>query len=71
LYKKGLLDRRKEERAFVYVARHTRAEWESKRADTLISCLVEAAGSYDSAVLDDLERKIRLKRIELESKRKP
>src|SRR3954451_24516248 len=56
LYKKGLLDRRKEERAFFYAPRFTRAEWERKRAgellaaffagpqpsgDLLISCLVD------------------------------
>jgi predicted transcriptional regulator len=71
LFKKGLLDRRKEERAFLYVARYSRTEWDLKRADTLISCLVDSAGSQDSALLEDLENKIRLKRIELESRRKP
>jgi predicted transcriptional regulator len=71
LYKKGMLERRKEERAFLYLARLTRTEWELKRADTLISCLVEAAGPQDAALLDNLENRIRLKRIELESKGKP
>ena len=71
LYKKGLLDRRKEERAFYYLPRHSRNEWELKRADTLISCLVDAAGSHDAALLQDLEDKIRLKRIEVEGKKKP
>jgi predicted transcriptional regulator len=80
LYKKGLLDRRKEERAFLYAARLSRAEWERKRAgdflaaflrgpkpagDLLISCLVDAVGEQDAALLDELERRIRQKRREL------
>ncbi len=36
-----------------------------------LSCLVDAAGPQDAALLDKLENKIRMKRIELESKRKP
>jgi predicted transcriptional regulator len=71
LFKKGLLDRRKEDRAFFYLPRLTKTEWESKRADSLISCLVDAAGARDAAMLDDLENKIRLKRMELEGRRKP
>src|SRR5438270_77838 len=80
LYKKGLLDRRKEDRAFLYSPRFSRREWEQKRAgdfvsglladprqsnDVLISCLVEAVGDQDAALLDELERKIRAKRREL------
>jgi predicted transcriptional regulator len=71
LFKKGLLDRRKEDRAFYYSAQFSRNEWETKRADTLISCLVESAGSQDTALLEDLESRIRMKRIELEQQRKP
>lgn len=85
LYKKGLLARRKVERAFFYAPRHSRAEWEQKRAgdlvagflaaaepsrDLLISCLVEAVGQRDEALLDELERKIRLRRKELSGRRK-
>lgn len=81
LYKKGLLDRRKADRAFVYSPRLTRAEWEQNLAghlvsslladrerssDLLISCLVDAVGEQDEALLEDLERKIRRKRRELE-----
>lgn len=77
LYKKGLLERRKSQRAFYYATRFTRSEWEGKRAgdlvagflsshaperDLLISCLVEAVGNYDESLLDELERKIRLRR---------
>jgi predicted transcriptional regulator len=81
LYKKGLLDRRKVERAFVYAPKLTRQAWERKRAgdflaeflggpepssDLLISCLVDAVGEQDVALLDELERKIRRKRRELD-----
>jgi len=80
LYKKGLLERRKSERAFLYVPRYSRAEWEQKRAgafvagfltgprrsgELLVSCLVEAVSQQDEALLDELERKIRVKRREL------
>jgi predicted transcriptional regulator len=86
LYKKGLLDRRKEERAFVCAPRFTKAEWERKRAgdmlaaffagpkpsgDLLISCLVDLVGEQDGALLDELERRIQLKRRDLESGGKP
>jgi predicted transcriptional regulator len=80
LYKKGLLGRRKSERAFVYFHALSREEWEHKRAgdfvaglspELLISCLVEAVGQHDIALLDDLERMIRLKRKALDQKVKP
>jgi predicted transcriptional regulator len=84
LYKKGLLNRRKEDRAFFYSARFSRREWEEKRAgdfvaellagpqhsgELLISCLVDAVGHGDAALLDELEKKIRLKRRELERRK--
>ena len=80
LYKKGLLERRKWERAFLYSPRLSRQEWQQKRAgdflaaflsepqpsgELLISCLVDVVGQYDQSLLDELERKIRLKRKEL------
>jgi predicted transcriptional regulator len=74
LFKKGLLDRQKQDRAFIYVPRYSRRQWEQKRAgdfmagaprDLLVSCLVDAAGEQDVALLDELERHIRLKRKEL------
>lgn len=80
LFKKNLLVRRKWERAFLYAPRLTRQEWEQKRAgdfvagflassqasgDRLISSLVDAVGQYDTALLDELEKKIRSKRREL------
>ena len=80
LYKKGLLDRRKVERAFLYAPRFSRPEWERKRAgdfltsfpsgDLLISCLVDVVGEQDAALLDELERKIRKKRRELDRGRR-
>jgi len=80
LFKKGLLLRRKFDRAFLYSPRLSRIEWEHERAgnfvagflddpqpsrELLISCLVEAVGQYDEALLDELEKKIRVKRKEL------
>jgi predicted transcriptional regulator len=85
LYKKGLLERRKSDRAFLYSPKFTRREWEQKRAgdlvagvlsdprhssDVLICCLVDAVGEQDEALLDELERKIRAKRRELGKGRK-
>jgi len=85
LYKKGLLERRKSERAFLYSPRLSRRDWEQKRAgdflagflegplrkrELLISCLVEAVGRQDDALLDALERQIRAKRREMERGRK-
>jgi predicted transcriptional regulator len=83
LYKKGLLRRRKADRAFFYSPRWSRAEWEQKRAgefvegflaapetsgELLVSYLVDAVGRYDETLLDELERKIRSKRRELRRK---
>jgi predicted transcriptional regulator len=85
LYKKGLLNRRKSERAFFYSAQISRQQWEQKRAgdfvaaflagpqpagETLISCLVDAVGTQDEALLDALERKIKIKRKELSRREK-
>ncbi|HTS75715.1 MAG TPA: BlaI/MecI/CopY family transcriptional regulator [Bryobacteraceae bacterium] len=85
LYKKGLLDRRKFNRAFVYSPRMSRSQWEQELAgslvagllagphnssEVLISCLVDAVGQRDQAVLEELERRIREKRRELEQRNK-
>lgn len=76
LFKKGFLDRRKQDRAFVYSPRLSRKDWEKERAgelvagfagDVLISCFLDNVG-HDAALLDELERKIKMKRKEL---RKP
>ena len=80
LFKKGLLNRRMHERAFLYSARYSRAELEQRQAgslvsgllssahsspEALISCLVDAVGQYDESLLDELERRIAAKREEL------
>jgi predicted transcriptional regulator len=85
LYKKGWLERRKSERAYHYSARQSRQEWEHQAAanfvagylakphpagELLISCLVDAVGQQNEKLLDELEKKIRLKRKELDRREK-
>jgi predicted transcriptional regulator len=80
LFKKGLLARRREARAFIYSAQLSREEWERGRAgelvagflavpqprhDLLVSCLVDAVGRHDRELLADLEKKIRSARRKL------
>lgn len=80
LFKKGLLARHKSDRAFLYAPRVSREEWERRRAndfvegflagrqtsrEALLSCLMDAVGHYDEELLEDLEKRIRLKRKEL------
>ena len=80
LYKKGLLDRRMPERAFLYSARLSSQEWERRRAESilagflagphpsrelLLSSFLDAVGGHDAVLLDELEKKIRRKRREL------
>jgi predicted transcriptional regulator len=80
LFKKGLLDRHKSDRAFVYSPQLSRQEWDSRRAgnlvagflsgpnpsrELLLSCLLEAVGEHDAKLLDELEKKIRSRRKEL------
>jgi predicted transcriptional regulator len=75
LYKKGLLERRKEGRAFLYRPRYDRAEVEAMLARDAIDDLlreggrsdpaallvgfVEAVGERDAKMLDELERLVR------------
>jgi predicted transcriptional regulator len=83
LFKKGLLTRRKLNRAFRYAARLSRTEWSQRRTGEfvadfmsgtqqcgamLVSCLVDAVGQYDHTLLDELERKVRARRQELRRK---
>ena len=85
LYKKGLLDRRMPDRAFLYSARFSREQWDRRQAETvfagflagphpsrdlLLSSFLDAVGEHDSRLLDELEKKIRTKRKEL-SRRRP
>ena len=80
LYKKGLLEREMTERAFVYSPKVSREEWDRQRAGEmmagfltgpeesrhmLLSCLVDAVGTHDAMLLDELEQKIQRKREEL------
>ncbi|MGB7282107.1 MAG: BlaI/MecI/CopY family transcriptional regulator [Candidatus Acidiferrum sp.] len=80
LFKKGLLDRHKSDRAFVYSPSFSRQGWERKRAgnlvagflsgpntsrELLLSCLLDAVGEHDATLLDELEKKIRSRRKEL------
>ena len=80
LFKKGLLERELTDRAFVYQAKVSREEWDRRRAgemmagfltgpeesrQLLLSCLVDAVGTHDAMLLDELEKKIQRKREEL------
>jgi predicted transcriptional regulator len=80
LFKKGLLNRRKLDRAFLYSPCFSQPNWERKMAhdlvagflarpdpsrELLLSCLVDAVGQHDEALLDELERKIQTRRKEL------
>ena len=84
LFKKSLLVRRKWERAYHYSTRQSREAWEHQAAEDfvtgylvrphpagelLISCLVDAVGQNEK-LLDELEKKIRLKRKELDRRGK-
>jgi predicted transcriptional regulator len=79
LFKKGLLDRRKLHRSFMYLPKLSRQEWEQKRAgelvagflagpepsrELLLSCFLDVVGGQDVALLDELEKKIRTRRRE-------
>ena len=80
LFKKGLLERMKSERAFLYSPALSRSDWERKRAgdlladllagsqpsrELLLSSLVDAVSEHDAQLLEQLEEKIRNKRREL------
>jgi predicted transcriptional regulator len=80
LFKKGLLGRQKADRAFLYSPQLSRPEWERLRVgdllagflsgpqpsrEVLLSCLLDAVGEHDVALLEELEKKIRMKRREL------
>jgi predicted transcriptional regulator len=83
LYKKGLLQRDKADRAYIYSPILTREDWSRNRAgevmaglldspmesrSLLLSYLVDAVGTHDATLLDELERKILEKREELAEK---
>jgi predicted transcriptional regulator len=83
LYKKGLLDRRKEGRAFFYSPCFSPDEFErgvarevinmligrsSDGVEPILACIIDAVSEHDRAMLDELDRLIREKRRELEEK---
>src|SRR5271166_6362173 len=85
LFKKGLLEREMTDRAFVYWTKLTHEEWQRRRAgemlagylagpeesrQLLLSCLVDAVGTHDAVLLDELEKKIQRKREELAEKKR-
>jgi len=79
LYEKGVLDRHRDGRRYLYSPRLTREEFlQSTARDVLrglgdssaqhaLSLLVETVSSADEGALDELERMIRLRRQELGS----
>jgi predicted transcriptional regulator len=86
LFKKGLLDRHKSDRAFVYSPSISRQQWEQRRAghlvagflsgphpsrELLLSCLLDAVGEHDAKLLDTLEKRIRSRRKELSRQGQP
>lgn len=81
LYKKHLLSRRKNGRAFLYSPLVTREEFEQGIAEDVIdgllgreargvepvlACIVDAVSEHDRELLDELDRLIREKRRQLE-----
>ncbi len=76
LYKRGLLERQKDKRAYLYRPRFSQSEWIRLQAgemveqylashapgELLLSCLVEVLGERDTAWLEELERKIQARR---------
>ena len=84
LFKKGLLDRRKSGKAFLYTARYTSDELENgiredvigcllneriEKIEPVLACIVDAVSERDLELLDDLERLVQEKRIELQGKK--
>ena len=78
LFKKRLLDRRKEGRAFLYTATVSAEELESgiqedmidgliggARVEPILACIVDAVSERDTELLDELDRLIKEKRAQL------
>lgn len=82
LYKKGLLERTPESRAFRYAPRQSKQEFkgelvrraigqllgETDRTLDPMSCLVDAVSEHDGKLLDELEKAIDRKKRELRKK---
>ena len=84
LYKKGLLDRRRSGRAFLYAPRASREAVAASAlrralarllprtpARPLLASFVDAVGEHDRALLAELERLVRAKERALKSEPKP
>jgi predicted transcriptional regulator len=80
LYKKDLLERQKAGRRFVYAPRSLRQRepdaapaprWPVLRLSAFASYLLDAVGSYDETLLQELERTIALRRRQFEQTEKP
>lgn len=84
LHRKGVLDRTKRSRAFYYIPRLSRPEFESARATSalraalsqdqavvrpLLSFFVDAVGDRDRELLDELEALVHARRAEFEDRR--
>jgi predicted transcriptional regulator len=83
LHKKGLLDRRKDGRAFYYSPRFSPVDFErgiardvidallgrsAQGAEPVLACIVDAVSECDRELLDELDRLIKEKRRELKRK---
>lgn len=83
LHKKGLLNRRKDGRAFFYSPSVSQTEFEqgiredlvdgllgrsAEGVEPILSCIVEKVSERDRALLDELERLVKEKRRELKRK---
>lgn len=80
LYRKKLLDRRKESRAFVYTPHVAREEFErsvakdlidgmlGRDAEPVLAYIVETVSERNRALLDELDRLVKQKRDELKRK---
>ena len=82
LFKKRLLDRRKNGRAFLYVPAVSREEFEhgiredvidgllsGAEVGPILACIVETVSENDRRLLDELDRLVREKKRELKRKR--
>lgn len=80
LYKKNLLERRKDGRAFIYAPRVSPEELEQgiaqdvldvllgrneQAVEPVLACIVDAVSAHDRELLDELERLIKEKRRDL------
>jgi len=83
LYKKRLLDRRKDGRAFLYTTAVSQQEFEhgiredvidgllghgAQAVQPVLACIVDTVSDHDRELLDELERLIREKKRELKRK---